>query len=88
MRVKSTLAWIAGAALDRVRTTWTGRIVAGVLVLTLVAGIGGGVWWRLQQVPDGAALAVGDRVVTVTDLDDRVQTLRALYGVQPRSRTR
>ncbi|MFG1633452.1 peptidyl-prolyl cis-trans isomerase [Pseudonocardia alni] len=83
MRLKSTLAWIAGAALDRVRTTWTGRIVAGVLVLALVAGIGGGVWWKMQQVPDGAALAVGDRVVTVTDLDDRVQTLRALYGVQP-----
>lgn len=83
MRVKSTLAWVTGETLHRVRSTWTGRIVAGVLVLALVAGVGGGIWYRMQQVPEGAALAVGDRVVTVADLDDRVQTLRALYGVQP-----
>lgn len=88
MRLKSTLAWGAGEALHAVRNprlprTWPGRIVGVVVVLALVAGVGGGIWYRTQQVPDGAALAVGDRVVTVPELDDRVQTLRALYGVQP-----
>ncbi|OLL74648.1 Foldase protein PrsA precursor [Pseudonocardia sp. Ae168_Ps1] len=82
MRVKSTLAWTAGEALHAARSTWPGRIVAAVLVLAVVAGVGGGLWWQSRQVPDGAALAVGERVVTVPELDERVQTLRALYGVE------
>ncbi|MCE3552859.1 peptidyl-prolyl cis-trans isomerase [Pseudonocardia sp. RS11V-5] len=66
----------------RVPRTWPGRIVAGVVVLALLAGVGGFVWYRATALPEGAALAVGDRVVTVAELDDRVQTLHALYGVQ------
>lgn len=87
-----TLKSALGRALGRVThaarnphvpRTWPGRIVAGVVALAVLAGAAGGVWWWNQRVPDGAALAVGDRVVTVADLDERVQTLRALYGVQP-----
>lgn len=67
----------------RVPHTLAGRIVAAVVALAVLAGAAGGVWWWNQRLPDGAALAVGDRVVSEADLDERVQTLRALYGVQP-----
>ena len=83
MRVKSTLAWITGEAAHAARATWPGRIIAVVLVLAVVAGVGGGLWWQSRKVPEGAALVVGERVVTIPELDERVQTLRALYGVQP-----
>ncbi|MEU4377241.1 peptidylprolyl isomerase [Pseudonocardia alni] len=60
------------------------RIVALVLAVVLVLGaVGGFAWWRLTALPEGAALAVGDVVVTSDELDQRVQTLQALYGVEP-----
>lgn len=63
-----------------------GFVIIAVLSVMLVgiAGVGAGnyLWWRLTSVPEGAALSVGDRVVTVSGLDRRVESLRALYGVE------
>ncbi|MBW0101171.1 peptidyl-prolyl cis-trans isomerase [Pseudonocardia sp. KRD291] len=86
--IKAALGRTLGRAVHAVRhprvpRAWPGRVTAAVVALAVLAGAAGGVWWWNQRVPDGAALAVGDRVVTVADLDERVQTLRALYGVQP-----
>jgi peptidyl-prolyl cis-trans isomerase C len=87
-RLRSAVGWALGETAHAVRhphvpRTPVGRIAAAVVVLALLAGVGGFAWYRSTLLPDGAALAVGDRVVTVAELDDRVQTLHALYGVQP-----
>jgi peptidyl-prolyl cis-trans isomerase C len=87
MQVKAALAWTGGEALYAVRhphvpRTWPGRVIGAVVVLAVLAGVGGFAWHQLTKLPDDAALAVGDRVVTVAQLDDRMQTLHALYGVQ------
>jgi peptidyl-prolyl cis-trans isomerase C len=88
MQVKAVLAWSAGEIVHvvrhpRVPRTLRGRLLAAALVLVVAGGAGGLVWYRSTLLPDGAALAVGDQVVTVAQLDDRVQTLHALYDVQP-----
>jgi peptidyl-prolyl cis-trans isomerase C len=58
-------------------------ILAAVLALVLAMGAGGYAWYRLTALPGNAAFRVGDQVVTVDELDHKVDTLRALYGVQP-----
>lgn len=83
MRISSTLAWAAGEALHAVRTTVRARVVLAAVLAVVVAGVGALAWGWSQRLPEGAALAVGDRVVTVAQLEERVQTLRALYGVEP-----
>ncbi|MDT7726574.1 MAG: peptidyl-prolyl cis-trans isomerase [Actinomycetota bacterium] len=54
------------------------------VALALVLLLGGGYWWmRSDELPEDAAFQYGDQVVTVAQLQDRIQTLTALYGVQP-----
>jgi peptidyl-prolyl cis-trans isomerase C len=61
------------------------RIVAAVVALAVVAGGAAALlgWhpWR-DEIPEDAAFVVGDEVVSVTELDRRNDSLRALYGVQ------
>lgn len=49
--------------------------------------IGGLVTWQVvrgdDELPENAVMRVGERVVTTSQLDDRVSSLEALYGVQP-----
>lgn len=69
-----------------VRALGTGKrkiISLVVLAALLLAAAGGVAWWRLSALPKDAAFAVGNTVVTIDQLDSRVQTLQALYGVQP-----
>jgi peptidyl-prolyl cis-trans isomerase C len=81
------------ALVTRVRSvrppaTRRGRIVlAAVLAVVLLAGAGGGIWWWTNRLPDGVAFRVAGQDVTVADLDQEVQTLGALYGVQAPDRT-
>lgn len=53
-------------------------------VLAVVVALGVGLVWKpwVTGVPDGAALVVGDQVVTEEELQDRNESLRALYGIQ------
>lgn len=58
------------------------RILAlAVVLLAVVAAVA--MWhpWR-SELPDDAVFAIGDDVVSVADLDERDDSLRALYGVQ------
>lgn len=57
-------------------------LVAGVVTAVLAAAGGGFYWLQQDSVPDDAAFKVGERVVTVEELNHHVDTLRALYGVQ------
>ncbi|MPY78513.1 MAG: parvulin peptidyl-prolyl isomerase [Actinophytocola sp.] len=57
--------------------------VAIVVTITLVAGVLALVWQPWAGLPEGAAFAIGDRAVSEDELDERVETLRALYGVEP-----
>ncbi|MEV4731852.1 peptidyl-prolyl cis-trans isomerase [Saccharopolyspora sp. NPDC049426] len=52
-------------------------------MLVFAGAVTGFVWWRWEALPADAAFRVGDRVVTKEEFDRRVDTLRALYGVQP-----
>lgn len=58
-----------------------------VLALVMILILGGGVaslgWWRAHALPGDAALRVGDQVETKEQFNQRVDTLKALYGVQP-----
>lgn len=55
--------------------------LAAVLVLVIGAAAAVLIWVRLSGLPDGAAFAFDDHVVTRADLDKRGQALEALYGV-------
>lgn len=69
---------------DRLLGRGTRRIVTLAVVAVLLLGaIGSLAWWRLTALPDGAALEADGVVVSSGELDHRVQTLRALYGVEP-----
>lgn len=57
--------------------------VAVAATIMLVAGVLAVVWQPWAGLPDGAAFAIGDRTVSEDELDERVETLRALYGVEP-----
>lgn len=58
------------------------RFIIAAVVVVLLGGVGLLRWspWS-SGVPDGAALVVDGEVVTVKELDARMDALRALYGV-------
>jgi peptidyl-prolyl cis-trans isomerase C len=62
------------------RTRVLGRLVIGLVV---VGAVGGLVAVRMQRLPEEAAFKIGDRVVSVAEVEERVDALQALYGVQP-----
>ncbi|MBA2324532.1 MAG: peptidyl-prolyl cis-trans isomerase, partial [Pseudonocardiales bacterium] len=64
------------------KTTKARILVAAVLVVLIGLGAGG-YWWFAKRLPDGVALRVGGVSVTDQQLDEQIQTLSALYGVQP-----
>lgn len=57
------------------------RILAGAVALVIGAAAATLIWVRLSELPEGAAFAFGDHLVTRADLDKRSQALEALYGV-------
>lgn len=59
-----------------------GRLVALVVVALMIGGTAAVAMTRADELPDGAAFRYGDRVVTVAQLDDRLEVLEALYGVK------
>lgn len=72
-------AWLRG----KLPSSKKGRaVLAVVLVVLLGGGAGGYGWYRAQALPEGVAFRIGDQVVTTDDLDKKIDTLRALYGVQ------
>lgn len=64
--------------LARVRRPW---LVALVVVLVAAGAV---MAWRLtaDDLPDGVALEVGDTSVTTDEVDQRIEALQALYGVE------
>lgn len=61
-----------------------GRALASASLVALVLlGATGFFWLRWGDVPEGVAYRVADEEVTVQQLDLEVETLRALYGLQP-----
>lgn len=59
-----------------------GRWVALAVVAVLIGGTAAVAMTRADELPDGAAFRYRDRVVTVAQLDDRLEVLEALYGVK------
>lgn len=59
------------------------RRLAALIALVVVAAVAGGAWWQLSRdsLPDGAAFRVGGRVVSAADVQKRIDSLKALYGV-------
>ncbi|MGH3469673.1 MAG: peptidylprolyl isomerase, partial [Thermocrispum sp.] len=57
-------------------------ILVVILIVLLGGGVGGFLWYQQNTLPDDAAFRVGDEVVTIDQLNGKVDTLRALYGVQ------
>lgn len=57
------------------------------LLVVVVLVIGGLVTWQVMrgddELPEDAVMRVGERVVTMVQLEERVASLEALYGVQP-----
>ncbi|GAA5127887.1 peptidylprolyl isomerase [Haloechinothrix salitolerans] len=84
--VRHTAAWIRRVAanghaliLGRRRR----RVVTMVVVAVLLAGATSAIAYdRVTGLPDDAALRVGDAVVTETELEERIDALIALYGIQ------
>lgn len=69
------------AALARTRR---GKMVAAIALLVVAAvGLGAFLWTSLTQLPDNVALRVGDDEVTIAELEERAQTMHAMYGVTP-----
>lgn len=63
---------------------WSGRRGVAVLVLLIVGGLlaSGTLIYRWRTaLPDDAVVRVSGKVVTVADLDKRLEVIRALYGV-------
>lgn len=61
---------------------------ATVLAVILLVAVAGGaaanvVVDRMTRLPDGSAFRIGDDVVTVAQLNRRVELLKSLYGVRP-----
>lgn len=70
-------------------TRGRGRLVAGLVLLAMVAVPVSVVMARDDRLPDDAALRVEDTVVSEVDLQRRVDVLKALYGVsEPRRKAR
>ncbi|MCU1652613.1 MAG: hypothetical protein JWQ60_3762, partial [Pseudonocardia sp.] len=60
------------------------RILAGVALVVVLALAGGGFYWyKSTHLAEGVAFRVDGQDVTVSQLDDDVQTDKALFGVQP-----
>lgn len=57
-------------------------VAAALVVLLLAGGAAGGWWWTHRGLPDGVAFAVGEQQVPVADLEQRMVTIQALYGVE------
>lgn len=72
-------AWFRGRLPSRGKAR---VILAALLVVLLGGGLGGYGWYRAQALPNDAAIRVGDQVVTIDDLNKKIDTLRALYGVE------
>jgi peptidyl-prolyl cis-trans isomerase C len=91
MPLKTPAAWAAGEALHalrhpRVPSTKRGTaILAAVLVVVVGGSVGGYFASQIGKLPDDAAFAVGDRVVSTKELEKKVETWHALYDVQPPS---
>lgn len=74
--------------LRRLRATWFPHSRRGrnILVVTLIVLLGGGAagfsWLQATELPDNAAFRYNDRVVTTEELENKVNTLHALYGIQ------
>lgn len=75
-------------------TSWPGKVrlprsrrgrITTLLVLVVLLGVTGLAWWsaRADDLPDDAVFAYSGQIETVTQLQERIQTLKALYGVQP-----
>lgn len=80
-RTHRWMAAVRGLRLPRRRGP---KLLVSLLVIVAVVGTTVSViWWRSETLPENAAFRVGDQVVTKEDFDRRVDTLRALYGVQP-----
>jgi peptidyl-prolyl cis-trans isomerase C len=60
-----------------------GRALLVLLFVAMVGGGAGGLYWAHSTALQDDAFTIGDRVVTVDQLDKRVQVLDALYGVRP-----
>jgi peptidyl-prolyl cis-trans isomerase C len=64
--------------------TTKSRILAGVVLVVVLALAGGGFYWfKSTHLAEGVAFRVDGQDVTVSQLDDDVQTDKALFGVQP-----
>lgn len=63
-------------------TSKRGRIAVIVVVLAVVVAAVALAVVRMNRLPADAAFRYGDRTVTIKELDDRIDVLRALYGVQ------
>ncbi len=62
----------------------TRRVLPAAGALAVMVALVVGVAWRpwAAEVPEDAVLVIGDRTVSVVELDRRNESLRALYGVQ------
>jgi peptidyl-prolyl cis-trans isomerase C len=74
-------AWPGKVRLPRSRR---GRTLTVLVLVVLLSGAGLA-WWsaRADDLPDDAVFAYGGQTETVAQLQERIQTLKALYGVQP-----
>jgi len=78
----SWLSWVRDHPVAPAGTI--GRVVGMALLALLIIGSGSAAALdRIEAVPAGAALRVGDAVVTEVQLAERVRLLGALYGVRP-----
>lgn len=69
------------AALRRWLSGTRRKVLGGLLAVLLAAAAGVGVWRSTSGLPEDAAFAYGDQVVTTRELDRRAQALEALYGI-------
>lgn len=74
----------AGRGRFRLPSSRRGKVLAaGALGLVIAVAVGSLAWTKVTSLPENAAFAYGDRVVTKDQLDSRVESLGALYGVTP-----
>lgn len=64
-------------------STTVSRVAVLLTLAVVLAGVGLLVAKRTGGLPDDAAFAVGDSVVSTTEVTRRMKALQALYGVQP-----